>query len=1618
MSQETLEETNTWWIDVRHGGMLLSAPIIQEILPNGPKRILDEDIILLRDAYTNFQTDKANRLHKWLDVVFEKFLRHNPNQWLKETRIPSKLKVRHASGELLRPNRILMDSSGDKIEERYLIKIDEKNKRVGMGRGRTVYGKFVELLRKTNVQIGVLTNGIQFRLIYAGLDHDSWIEWDAEKWFEDPSNQLLASFKFFCGEALNIGLVEGKWPLLYWIQQSRKKQGDLATVLGEQIREAIELLLEDLDKAAESIPNLLDPLIFDPETGKRLSEKEELDFLFQATIRIIMRLVIILFAESRELLPKSVDIYSDSYGIEGLYQLLEQSYQDEGEESLQNGNFAWARIISLFKLVYNGSAFSDIPIPYYGGQLFKPSDDESNLPISRALSIFEECNWTPSDLTVLKILRLLKIGKVKVRRGRSTTWVKGPVDFSELRTEYIGMMYEGLLDYSLKRCSPDEGAIIILNLGLQPGLPLKRLENLSNKELKRLMQTLSKEKIESSPDVRNGELVEEDLVWKEEKVKRPSEIQEIEERVVKWAERAVFVSNIVKKPKSKNLENRFEETLRSAIRNLYKKIIIPGRTYLVRGGGNRKGSGTFYTKPQLVFPTVQKVLEPLVYIHNQEDMVPQQPEEILKLKIVDPAMGSGSFLVAALKYLTEILRDSLIFYKKIKQINSTKAIVTLPIGKESKGNITEVLLPSLPEDDDFDEMLKSRLKRYIVENCIYGVDINPLAVELAKLSLWVETLDPKLPFTFLDHNLKVGNSLIGCRLNNYLDYPIMAWEREAGDDSHTKGKHYQKNEWNKKIENRKATIKKEMVTYIQTLAGQRKLTDYFEKGHYVSYKKLLPFFNKLHFSFNILNVYDMLKKELLYREIRESKDFQDLKLRFDLWCSIWFWSPERLDICPSPLNFFNPSEDTITEIKRISEEYKFFHWELEFPDVFLSHKNGFDAVVGNPPWEIIRSQSNEYFSELDPLFRTYSRQEKAKSMQNLFNRKKIERSWLEYLAKIKSYSNWFKNLKNCFGDPNIPNSNTFSFKMKGISKLKSMKLHNSWRESRLKRKLVKSTRIFTFQGKRDITTDKLFTELFFFLLSPKGRLGIILPSNFYSSSATKSLRLLYIKKGKVNSIYSFENKYGIFPGVHKSAKFCTIVTEKTLKSEIIDTFFMRTDLSDLEKDLSSEKFLVKYPVNLIDRFSPKHKILIEFQDNFDLKILKKIYENSYPVINHPVWKIRSVREYDMTGDSELFPPVKNWIERGFEPSDYGIWRDKEGNEAFPLYEGRMVGNFNLSRKGWVSGKGRSAKWKIMSFEKQVIQPQFLMSKEDTIKKAHPGLKIAYMRLASATNTRTVIAALNKTFPHGATAPVLLVKDGTIEDYLILTGLLNSFVFDYSVRLRLGGTALSWFVLEESPLPHIDNSTILSKYFMLCVARLSFIQDRFAPEWLYLKNKFEKLKKESYFILKALTNHERLRLMAIINAIAAIFYNLSLEDFTLIVNNDENNPKGFWRVDNDKPLDIRLTTLSQIALRDALDLGPKKFIELDWQIPKNLQIKYMDIIGKRFLEWQTNSTIEESWDYCEKNAKKILGEEVFTNYLSDVDNLYSRIYQKGGNTMKTKKNLLNKQRRVEDFLSKD
>jgi hypothetical protein len=1227
-----------WWASLRHGGLLIAPSRIAELFPSEPQRLPFFTVEKLRREWLRSRSDDAN--HELLDIVLEWVCGLNNGygrKWLRGSDVDTSWSRRALTGEVIRPRRIWLAERGAVLP----VFVDSET-RLGVGRGRRAVARVVEWLRATSHKLALLTNGRQFRLLYAGSDYEAWAEWDAALWFEDgtPGAQVDA-FRALLSVDTLVPKKEGEASaLLVAIELSRKGQAELSDVLGERVRRAVELLLQAHGKALDS----------------QLASVPLRD-IYRAAARIIMRLVVGFFAEARDLLPRDNPVYHHSYGLNGLREQL-GPFAATGERL--RGRFgAYSRLLALFRLIYEGSHHEALSVMRYGGGLFTPGDAKSSDPVSVALGALERGNHDVSDEVVATILDLLCTTRVKVRQGRASTWVAAPVNFSDLSSEYIGILYEGLLDYELKRCADDDPTVF-LALGTQPAFPLSRLEAMGDRALKNLVEALKKkDKGDAGDDAENEEEEEEDGGEEQEEEETADqgedEVVLSEEpdsprvaalrRARAWARRAAAVGGLVsRRGRRRNLDD--DPELEAAAKRLVPDLAVrlPGQWFLVRWGGTRKGHGTFYTRPQLTVPVVQRTLRPLVYdapsgqdgradeLAPAAAWTPKRPADVLSLKVCDPAMGSGSFLVAALRFLTDALFASLHHHSCIAP-QAEGTLVSLPFGDAAAGKLSDLLLPLRPDADDFELRLRARLKRFVLERCLYGVDIDPLAVELARLSLWVETMDRDMPFEFLRHKFKNGNSLIGCWFDRYRDYPALAWAREGGDKDR-EGVHHEKNKWTRAISQMKERVRESLV---DVLTNQLSLLNRPSGDAEEVHDSVAMALVALHQP----PVADPEEQDARYRKsVEDREDLVKLREAFDTWCAIWLWPPDQLDVCPLAHDLLSPSEEARSVVRRLQTHYRFFHWDLEFPDVFGGPTAGFDVIIGNPPWEIQKPNSLEFFSNLDPLYRSYTKTEALARQKELFGASEPdERAWVGYNAELKAKSNWVKNVGNPWGDGA---GETARFALgRGRS---ADGLHERWGGVRATRRAYADPdHPCRHQGSGDINTYKLFLEQSHTLLRCGGRLGMLVPSGIYSDLGSRDLRTLFLERCRWDWLYTFQNERFVFKGVAHIIKIAAVGLAKGGKTDRVYTRFRlgpggSPEVGELEDDITDLARFLAVPRERLAQFSPDTRAFVELRTARDLRLLERLYESGVLLGSDSKWALVYAREFDMTKAARASTP--------------------------------------------------------------------------------------------------------------------------------------------------------------------------------------------------------------------------------------------------------------------------------------------------------------------------------------------------------------------------------------------
>ena len=483
------------WDRLRHGGLLLDATRLAALSRYKPAPLDDRIARKLRQragAMPEASGESADT-SSFVAFVLEQVcgLDASTGTWTRGSNVSPSWGRRAITGDTVKPRHLWTSRDGGRLP----VFLDD-GRRLGVGRGRRGVSRVLGWLRAGNDHLALLTNGRQWRLLFAGLDYDAWCEWDLDLWFEEGelSPQVTALRTLLSPALWTPESEDAASPLLQAIRDTRKGQAELSEVLGERVREAVEILIrghgDALSRLAEG-PDEADIVEYrayqedfagvssaeapfgDDETDEAPSGVSTQD-IYRAACRVAMRLVVILFAESRELLPRDNTLYHESYGLNGLLERLERAGARDGALATSFG--AWPRVLALFRLVYEGSHHPDLPVTAYGGDLFAAGDADEADGLSRALFVFENACFDVevlSDRDVHQMLQLLTRTTIRIRQGRGGTRAVVPVDFSDLSSEYIGILYEGLLDYELKTAPPGD-PVIFLSVGDQPALPLSR----------------------------------------------------------------------------------------------------------------------------------------------------------------------------------------------------------------------------------------------------------------------------------------------------------------------------------------------------------------------------------------------------------------------------------------------------------------------------------------------------------------------------------------------------------------------------------------------------------------------------------------------------------------------------------------------------------------------------------------------------------------------------------------------------------------------------------------------------------------------------------------------------------------------------------------------------------------------------------------------------------------------------------------------------------------------------------------------------------------------------------------------------------------------------------------
>jgi hypothetical protein len=714
-------------------------------------------------------------------------------------------------------------------------------------------------------------------------------------------------------------------------------------------------------------------------------------------------------------------------------------------------------------------------------------------------------------------------------------------------------------------------------------------------------------------------------------------------------------------------------------------------------------------------------------------------DALLSLRIVDPACGSGHFLIGAAQRLAA----------RLASIRSG-------------------------EDEPTPADLRAAL-RDVVAHCIYGVDLNPMAVELCKIALWLETLDPGRPLSFLDANIQCGNSLLGATPALLArGVPDEAFDSLTGDDKAVA------REWKKT--NR--------ATHADRAAGRLRLFDPDTHAPWQRLGELGTALAELLASADD-TLGDVRAKEELYSEYIKGAPYENSRLWADAWCAAFVMEKSaRFDYGLTERRFreiernpHNLAPWMRAEVQRLAAQYQFLHWHLAFPHIFAPlpaseiHPNdpcgwagGFDVVLGNPPWERIKLQEIEFFAGRDEAI---ANAPNAAARRRLIAALETENPplYAAYRDALHSADGW------------------------------SHLLRNSGR--------------YPLCGRGDINTYAVFAELARHLTAPTGRAGIIVPSGIATDATTQYFFGDVATSGSLASLYDFENRQKLFPAVDSRMKFCllTLCGDERPVVEAEFAFFLQGvgDLADPEK-----RFALS-PVE-IALINPNTRTCPVFRSRRDAALTKAIYRR-VPVLvrdgdeaggqpEQNPWGISFMRMFDMSNDSALFRTRAQLEAAGYRLA--GNVFAREGQRYLPLYEGKMIWQFDHQYASFPAYGDRPSSTglgepdeMLHSDPADTPQPWYWVKLEECLH-ATPDWSRQWLWLfrktTNSTNERTVVSSVVPYSAVGNKAPILLTGDAVgASDVLLGTTNLDSFALDYVARQKIGGTDISHFYMKQFPV---------------------------------------------------------------------------------------------------------------------------------------------------------------------------------------------------------------------------
>lgn len=745
-------------------------------------------------------------------------------------------------------------------------------------------------------------------------------------------------------------------------------------------------------------------------------------------------------------------------------------------------------------------------------------------------------------------------------------------------------------------------------------------------------------------------------------------------------------------------------------------------------GTERKTTGSYYTRPELVNELIKSALIPVIEerLKEQSGSREAQSKALLNLKVCDAAAGSGHMILAAARTIAWYL------------------------ARVETG-----------EDNPAPSIYRQCL-REVVQHCIYAVDYNPDAVELCKLALWLEGHNSGKPLSFLDHKIRTGNSIVGVTDLSVLKkgIPVEAFNPATGDD-------------------------KQVCKWYKKLAREENKTQYqiqidFDMPAEVP-SEAMAFAGEYRELENLPenSVKQTIEKAKRFHKIRSNvKWFNDWNA-CNIWTAAYFHHFTSVD---------DPSAPTSAKLKTylktptgidgrvvrnatsLALEHKFFHWPLEFPDVF--EKGGFDVMLGNPPWEIIELKEQEFFATRD---RRIANAENKAERTKLINKLSNENTnlYFEYMLESHSYDSTRKFLQESGRNP------------------------------------------LTAVGR--INMYPIFAENYSILSNQKGRIGIIVPTGIATDDSNKAFFGAMVEQNRLVSLFDFENREKIFQDVDSRYKFCLLtLSGSDIGKEKAQFGFFLTRTEHLQDklrifSLSKDDFL---------RLNPNTKTCPIFRTSVDAELTTKIYRRVPVLINETTgenpWGVKFKQGlFNMSSDSHLFRTRQQLESDGFELRGNRMKRNDE--VWLPLYEAKMIWHYD-HRFGSYDGvdSRTSTHTPTPSLEQyqdpnhQII-PWYWVRENDVLEQLvkcdsegnvlwewQYKWFLGFRDITNNTNERTAIISIEPYSAVGNNNPLIFQKYGAVGS-IVFQANFSTHIFDFPTRHKIAGTHMNFFYVNQLPI---------------------------------------------------------------------------------------------------------------------------------------------------------------------------------------------------------------------------